>query len=66
MSEETGYTTRGTEDLDDEYDEMEDELEAKALRRVQKKENMPVDGRGLVVNNVNRKFRQVRRQEKGS
>ena len=40
---------------------IEDELHAKAERRVKKKEIMPIDGRGLVTNNVNRKFKQERK-----
>ncbi len=77
MSKEKEYPTRGREptieamediqdDLEEEYDDMEAELNAKADRRASKKETMPMDGRGLIVNNINRKFRQVRRQEKES
>ena len=57
-----------TEDdtVEDTYFDMEQELHFKADRRKTKKETMPMDGRGLVVNNVNRKFRQVRRNEKES
>ena len=46
----------GPED-DEKWDELEEELHAKADRRKKKKETMPIDGRGLVVNNVNRKYK---------
>ncbi len=57
-----------TEDdtVEDEYFDLEQELNYKADRRKTKKEIMPMDGRGLIVNNINRKFRQVRRNEKES
>ena len=48
-------------DIEEAYDELEDELHAKADKRAKKKENMPMDGRGLVTNNVNRKFKQERK-----
>ena len=48
------------EDLETQWDEIEDELHAKADRRKKKKETMPMDGRGLVVNNVNRKYKKER------
>lgn len=52
--------------VEDEYFDLEQELHVKADRRKTKKETMPMDGRGLIVNNINRKFRQVRRNEKES
>jgi len=56
--------TTEDDNLEDEYFDLEAELHEKANRRQTKKETMPMDGRGLIVNNINRKFRQVRRTEK--